>query len=439
MSIAKKKVVILFGSGAAIPWKAPSTFDLTSSIIKSSAPDFVCSDGQTKVTEYIYNALAKCYPKEDINFETIINIIEELIVHYSYFDNKRELPSLSKILFSSKFGNDILNFSIKGKVKKHGYYLEIPKDTEYNFSNPSLNSESPEQFYFQHLLAEILTDICAEIPQYEYHSNQRSVIFTPNNNERNENFQKWIKKIADASVVRMYTLNYDRLFKVLSIRAGIEVFEGFECDEYIPQHGLKPNVQRILSDFTSNIHYNLHGSSNWEVHSLDEYSQLQNPWISLQPYPIFEINSTQNAILQIEKGKSILVSNIITGFQKAQKSFITPFKQMQASFDSDCSYANEMFVIGYSFGDAHINASIKTALKYNPNLKLHFIDPAYCEKDGKKGYELLCERLIYIFPEIFSTKRTNPIYSDDKDTCTYYNNLLKVTATGFEEYLSKEL
>ncbi|MBI5539701.1 MAG: SIR2 family protein [Bacteroidia bacterium] len=235
----------------------------------------------------------------------------------------------------------------------------------------------------------------------------------------------------------MYTLNYDKIFKVLSEKAGIKVFEGFECDEFVSENGVLPNIGRILSDFDSNIHYNLHGSAFWEVNPREKNSQLYNQWISLQPFPVLDINNNESAIVQIEKGKNILISNIITGFLKAQKSFITPFKQMQSAFDKDCFFANELIVIGYSFGDSHINASIKTALKYNPELNLHFIDPAYCEKDKKNGYDLLVKRLIYIFPEILNYERTQPKYSADNDTCIYFNNRLVVTAIGFDEYLNR--
>lgn len=48
---------------------------------------------------------------------------------------------------------------------------------------------------------------------------------------------------------------------------------------------------------------------------------------------------------------------------------ITLFKQMQAAFDRDCCFADELIIVGYSFGDEHINGSVKTALRYNKNSK----------------------------------------------------------------------
>jgi hypothetical protein len=57
------------------------------------------------------------FDEGDINFETIINIIEEYIVYYSYYNSKKEIPSLSKTFFSSRFEEMILNFSIHGGEK----------------------------------------------------------------------------------------------------------------------------------------------------------------------------------------------------------------------------------------------------------------------------------------------------------------------------------
>ena len=340
-----------------------------------------------------------------------------------------------KVLFASKFEKQILNFSIEGGTKRHGYRLQIPQNVDYPFSRTSLNNESPEQFYFQHLLNEILTNINKKVSSYSYHSAKHTKLFTEENTSINKKFQKWIKALSKDSIIRMYTLNFDRLFKILSEDVGLEVFEGFEYGNTIPTNGITPKVKRILSDFESDTYYNLHGSAYWNVYSRSPQTQLISPYIALHPYPKLNMNNIETAVIQMEKGKNIVISNIITGYQKTQKSAITPFKQMQSSFDWDCCFANEILIIGYSFGDTHINSSINTALINNPGLKLHFIDPAYCEKYGRKGYDLLINRLIHIFPEVFNLSRTQPVYSNNGDTCKYFDDKLIVSAIGFDKFL----
>jgi hypothetical protein len=424
---------------------APSTGSLTE-LIKDSAPSFLCKDGKTKVLEFIYDHLIKSGHKAtEINFETIINVIEELIVHYAYFDGDEKLPSISKSFFSSLF-DDILNFSIAGGEEKHGYRLEIPSGTMYPYAKSALNNESPEQFYFQHLLSVLLININARISKYSYHTETHSVITSKT--ELNQSFKNWYHTISKNTLVRMYTLNYDRLFKVLAEETGISVFEGFEFSEVLEEADDEKdltdgrlNIGRILSDLDSPVHYNLHGSAFWEVHPTDDYTQPNNLWISLSPYPVIESSYSEIPVLQIDKGKSVVASNIITGYQKTQKSFISPFRQMQAAFDKDCVVADELFVIGYSFGDYHINSSIVSALRHNFKLKLHFIDPAYSEKDRKGGYELLVSRMIHTLPGIipnnFNPQEMPPVYSADKNSCSYFKGKLTVTSVGFSQYLSE--
>jgi len=421
----------LFGAGAVIPWGAPSTKCLTDLLIKDSASSFICNDNQTKVIQFIVDTLIT--KESEINFETIIDVVEEFIVHYSYIQRKKK-HSKSKIFFDSKFENILSNFSIAGGEEKHGYHLEIPKGKEYPFSKIAIDNQSPPQFYFQHLLSELLTTIVSQISHYSYHSKGNSKIDASENAKRNKWFQDWYSIISKDACVRMYTLNYDRLYKVLVEKIGISVFEGFESGEFIPEKHTLPNIKRILTDFDSPVYYNLHVSSFWEVHSRDERG-LKHLTITLRPYPILDMNKDENYTTEIDKERNVVVSNIITGYQKAQKSFLSPFRQMQSAFDKDCILCNDLIVIGYSFGDSHINSSIVTALISNPKLKLHFIDPAY---SGDEGYNLLVNRLIFIFNSIINKSELgDPVYSLDKNSCSYFDGKLTVTSVGFEEYLSK--
>lgn len=73
----------------------------------------------------------------------------------------------------------------------------------------------------------------------------------------------------------------------------------------------------------------MHGSAFWTVETR-VVSQFANEEIFLKGVPGIQINLIEQPYIQIEKGKSIIISNIITGYQKAQKGFLTPFKQMQS-------------------------------------------------------------------------------------------------------------
>ncbi len=72
-------------------------------------------------------------------------------------------------------------------------------------------------------------------------------------------------------------------------------------------------------------------------------------------------------------------------------------------------------------------------------MRLHFIDPAYAEKDGTKGYDLLTQRKIDIFSDVFRFERTTPTYTSNKDSCTYFDKKLTVSMIDFGLYLNNPL
>src|SRR5690606_16199495 len=139
-----------------------------------------------KLTDYIYqNLLKNGYDDSEINFETIINVIEELAIYFSEFNKKKQTPSLLRSFVTGDEIRQVFDFSIKGGQRRHGYTLEIPEGQEYEFSDHALNDENPIQFYLQHLLSEVLSVISAQISKYSYHTNNHSVIDTNSINSRN--------------------------------------------------------------------------------------------------------------------------------------------------------------------------------------------------------------------------------------------------------------
>jgi hypothetical protein len=146
---------------------------------------------KTPITRFIYEKLiANGYDSKDVNFETIISVIEELLVYYSNFDSARRIPSLLKSFFDSRFKEEILNFSIEGDIPNHGYTLQIPQGIKYNFSKHALQNETPEQFFLQHLIAVLLTDISSTVIDYSYYSEAHAVLDI--NSNLSKSFVDWM-------------------------------------------------------------------------------------------------------------------------------------------------------------------------------------------------------------------------------------------------------
>src|SRR5688572_22201460 len=133
MCMKKGSKVFLFGAGAMIPWSAPTTTDLTDVVLRSG---FKIRGVDITITRFIYDKLLeRNHTADDINFETIINVIEEFIIYYSYSNTRKKTDSLLSCFFLPEFEEQLLNFSVTGSVPNHNYRLQIPEGQDYNFSN----------------------------------------------------------------------------------------------------------------------------------------------------------------------------------------------------------------------------------------------------------------------------------------------------------------
>ncbi len=104
---------------------------------------------------------------------------------------------------------------------------------------------------------------------------------------------------------------------------------------------------------------------------------------------------------------------------------------MQAAFDRDSCSADEIYIIGYSFGDEHINESIKTAIRHNAKLRITIVDPYFIknEMDHQLG--------LRFFPfkqdvNMRATRVSDNLYS-------YFDDAFTVRTIGFEEFLESQL
>jgi hypothetical protein len=423
-----KRCVILFGAGAVIDWGAPSTPELTNHILKSG---FYIKGESKTITQFIYETLlySNQYSANDINFETIINVIEELIVYYSEYGLSSKKPSIINSFFNAKFEREIFNFSILSGEGNH-CRLSIPGISD-EFSEYNHNGLNPPAFFLIQLLSNLLTALTVKIERYSYHTNGHTKVMTDDNANLNRLFSHWIKAISNENIVRMYTLNYDRNFKIIIEESGAlsGVFEGFESGPVLGYNdAINPNIKRIVEDIDSHTHYNMHGSVFWHIEPRN-VNMLEIPEVYLTCRAHLEVNTLEHAIHQNEQGKSIVFTNIITGYQKTQKAIFPPIRQMQSAFDRDCINADVLYVVGYSFADEHINSMIRTALVYNENLIIRIIDPGFT----KNRIDELAMFRIFSALDL----RTMQAHSFSNEKHQYFNGKIVAHAITFKRYLEK--
>jgi hypothetical protein len=136
-------------------------------------------------------------------------------------------------------------------------------------------------------------------------------------------------------------------------------------------------------------------------------------------------------IVEIDKGKDVMLTNIITGYQKSLRGLLSPFRQMQSAFDKDCIFADHIFVVGYSLGDEHINQSIKTALRYNKNVKLIIIDK-YAKCASIEG------KILEHFHPIIRDYDNDNRFPDLGTKTSTYNERIIAHSVEFSDFLKDE-
>lgn len=389
-----KKAVFLFGAGAVLDWGAPMTICNGTGLtyLKEHGSDeirnrvcclthlitetgFKSKDGK-RVTQNIFDLLSveNDHEQKTINFETLVDFIDELFNFYAGSNLIKNPKNIQSFLDLKSIAERLFDFEVINETN-WTYSLLIP-GFEYDTENHIPISVCPEQKYCELLLKNLYQGIIGQISKYSYHTNGYSVVYKEVNKIQNHAFTDWCKKYIDIGYsLRMHSLNYDRIFKVLLQDQDINVFEGFDLETSSTSPGqlIFPNLKRIVTDFRSNVFYNLHGSGYWDIAD-ENPNQLPGYQVYLTGVP--ELNY-RNAIIEISKNRRVLLSNIITGYQKVLKTAFSPFRQMLSAFDRDCIEADKLFIIGYSYGDEHINDIIRNARKFNSKMEIVVVNPSF--------------------------------------------------------------
>ncbi len=163
-----------------------------------------------------------------------------------------------------------------------------------------------------------------------------------------------LRNCNNLSKLHIFSLNYDLIFEYVMDKLLIEYsdgFTGFINRIFDPQHFFdnKPKVVK------------LHGSLNW----IEEGIYIK----SIQPKFILK-----EKCLNLDVEKNIPLMMIYPTSNKLYQTYNTPYSElMRYMLDSLRTDNNILFVIGYKYGDEHINEIIKKSL-VNPNNIYYFFD-----------------------------------------------------------------
>jgi hypothetical protein len=153
-----------------------------------------------------------------------------------------------------------------------------------------------------------------------------------------------LRRLRANNFVRLFSLNYDDI----AHRAGIEFLTGFPKDE-------GPFEPPLRWPWHKDILCQLHGSVRFAHGPIDfhYFTDLERAFRARQHV----VQGPSRAM----DGHSFPTAPMITGLRKADKALHDPFAEYLALFARELERVPKWLIIGYGFGDEHINALMKRA------------------------------------------------------------------------------
>ena len=192
---------------------------------------------------------------------------------------------------------------------------------------------------------------------------QNCMIIMPEDAPHKEFLKRVTARKLKNSRLKLFTTNYDMLFEQAANECGFTIIDGFTFtfprifngNNYDYDIVIRKNSRiSAQENYASKVFhlYKLHGSLDWakdiETEQIRKCDYIDNK----QPVMIFP-------------------SSI-----KYETSYEQPFFEMMSRFQSELRMDNALLIIiGYSFGDKHINSMIFEALELNHSLQMVIVDP----------------------------------------------------------------
>lgn len=157
-----------------------------------------------------------------------------------------------------------------------------------------------------------------------------------------------LASLAQRWRLRVTSLNYDDL----ALRSGVDFYTGFEPDRgtggrYLPQHPW-PRRRHTLAQVHGSVLFGLDA----ELRRFSSASSAANARTSRSSGPRHQDGTTGSA------------APMITGLRKADKVLEPPFADYYHVLRRDFFESRRWLIVGYGFGDEHVNAVLRQAYGY---------------------------------------------------------------------------
>lgn len=232
---------------------------------------------------------------------------------------------------------DISNVNLEDFLSKANLYLMLYGDAN-NYVKKMVNT-----------IKEIIVKNC--------------MIIMPEDAPHKEFLKRITARKLKNSRLKLFTTNYDMLFEQAANECGFTIIDGFTFTfprvfngnnydyDIVVRRNSRISAQENYASKVFHL-YKLHGSLDWNKDK--ETGQVVKCDYTSNNQPVM-----------------IFPSSI-----KYETSYEQPFFEMMSRFQSELRMDNALLIIiGYSFGDKHINSMIFEALELNHSLQMVIVDP----------------------------------------------------------------
>lgn len=411
----QKRITILLGAGAVADWDGPIS-DISSRIIADDS--FMTRTGDKTIGLYIFDKIREYYKEREesdhykVNFETFIAFLENIHQYIFALSDENGNPMTSPFHPLIYKLNDVVDEIKNYRIEEIPGNLELIK-LYVPPSNPKykeIEIKSVDRYYFSELLKHYLKIIIRSIKPYSEN------ILAERYNELNGLHRQFFKHIKHPeTIVRCYSTNYDDF--LIKIFGEDYVFDGFDKNTSIEGYK-RYNNNKIITDRNCLNYYNLHGSIYWKFEYLNEY--LDYVFIKNKD----KVNDENNyySPVYVNPGNYIFNTNIITGYNKLQRTSTEPYSAFMQSFQYDCQNSEIIITIGYSYNDFHINKHLKENTNSKERKYWHITKASNIEnfKKSREYYELSS-----IYNQTLQNIKPNWLES----------NNIKIYLNGFKDFL----
>jgi len=324
--------------------------------------------------------------------------------------NKRNVRSLAVVLSKNSPYSEDRPINKEAILEGLGLLLEYKKRNESNYEelfselqklgDSSSKNQSDKDSY--HYLFSIFYDIVHSILSI-YQDESYSVLYA-----RNKQWHSKLSSLLSDKETWIFTLNHDLYMECLAVDLNIPITYGDIKNISFPVSNQKMNdvinftysEGANLDKDTLGFHKNEYGINLIKLHGgLSELDYKDKSIICNQSLKknnsselIHDFRRIENMAYfhhgkKIPSGKSRVITNsegqldiisksMLTGGKKYSKTTNTKKGEEKLKiFDDVLDEIDELTIIGYGFGDPHINNRISNAMVRNKNLKLRIVNP----------------------------------------------------------------